>query len=241
MIQHIFPEESVPFNSIAFADAWLARRAKTARLLDELLYPKVKQLVGDMNGLVAADLGCGNGESTKILRGASKIFACDINDFLLKKAAINLESISTHFLTVDLANTLPFPNNFFDRIICCQVLMHLDDYSLLNLIRDLYRTLKQSGRAILTTGHPEWVLRRTTEQGNRTNLVNSRIVRYGEWEGTTVCYYFCYNDFLERMFRSVGFHVSTSQIDFPYEMCDLIPEYHDRAGWPLFTIFQIQP
>ncbi len=240
MIQHLIPEEVVSFNSQAFAIAWLARRTRTARLLDELLYPRVKELVGDMDGVVAADLGCGSGESTKILQEAAKIFACDINDLLLKRAAINLRSSDTQFLTVDLAAALPFPNDFFDCIISCQVLMHLDDSSLLNLIQEIDRTLKQNGQAVLTTGHPEWVLRRTTEQGNLARLENSRIARYGDWEGATVCYYFCYNDFLERMFYSEGFRVNTHRIDFPAEMCDLIPEYHDRAGWPLFTLFHIR-
>ena len=46
--------------------------------------------------------------------------------------------------------TLPYPNNYFDTFIASEVLEHLDNQSLKNVIKEIYRILKPNGLAYLT-------------------------------------------------------------------------------------------
>jgi SAM-dependent methyltransferase len=53
----------------------------------------------------------------------------------------------------DLTNTLSFPNNYFDKIISNNVLYTINKNIRLNVIKELYRILKQNGKLVIANVH----------------------------------------------------------------------------------------
>jgi ubiquinone/menaquinone biosynthesis C-methylase UbiE len=105
------------------------------------------------NSDVILDCGCGEGFYTMTLvelYDDFKVTAFDQNATLLKMAAnwAKNHSHKIEFINGDIEKGLPFPNDFFDKIIFTEVLEHLDhDHAALT---ELYRVLKPGGIVALT-------------------------------------------------------------------------------------------
>lgn len=71
----------------------------------------------------------------------------------IRKGWINLDCIELPGVDVvyDLNNPpFPFPDNYFDLILCKDVLEHVD---LIKVLRDIYRILKKGGKVIIQVPH----------------------------------------------------------------------------------------
>jgi len=93
---------------------------------------------------VIGDLGCGEGLITVKLRGrVRRLIGCDLSPTRVRRAMANgVEAVSGDVLH------LPFPDAFFDKIICTEVVEHVMDPAA--ALAEIFRVLCDGGAAILT-------------------------------------------------------------------------------------------
>jgi ubiquinone/menaquinone biosynthesis C-methylase UbiE len=120
-----------------------------AMLAGRVLKPNAFDLAGCKRIL---DAGCGNGRHCKhILRRAdadAQISAFDLSQRMLKRANRRVKSKRIHYLAADLTR-LPYPDAFFDAIVCGWVLEHLPDPR--PGLSELTRILQPGGKLLLMT------------------------------------------------------------------------------------------
>jgi ubiquinone/menaquinone biosynthesis C-methylase UbiE len=96
------------------------------------------------------DAGCGNGRYTRfLLRYADKhavITAFDLSQRMLKRARRRLHSPRVSLIAADLSR-LPYPDAYFDAIVCGWVLEHLPDPR--PGLRELARVMRPQGKLLL--------------------------------------------------------------------------------------------
>ncbi len=120
-----------------------------AMLAGRVLKPNAFDLAGCKRIL---DAGCGNGRHCKhILRRAdpdASISAFDLSQRMLKRANRRLKSKRIQYIAADLTR-LPYPDGYFDAIVCGWVLEHLPDPR--PGLRELTRILQPGGKLLLMT------------------------------------------------------------------------------------------
>lgn len=118
------------------------RRIEWRRML-EYLDPKVGERV--------LDIACGGGElSLKVAERGCEVCGIDISESGIKhaKRLAEREGITCDF-RVGNAEDLPYPDGYFDKIVCSSSLEHFgDDIKALN---EMHRVLKPDGTVVLTT------------------------------------------------------------------------------------------
>lgn len=116
--------------------------AKRAQLIfEEILKNKPKKIL---------DAGCGRGfysHALSFLPFIKEISAVDINADYLKIAKKNTKDKKVKFYKSSIYS-LPFPNNYFDCIICSEVLEHLSDEK--KALKELKRVLNKNGIILIT-------------------------------------------------------------------------------------------
>lgn len=124
-------------------------RRVSAWFLPEL--DAVTKAAGDCRGLTALDAGCGWGRMTPALRHASHIVALDFS----RQGLLHFPQLEAKVdrLQADVTR-MPLRSGYFDLTISCQVLPHLPAPELRQaFIDELARTLKPSGRLVISTMH----------------------------------------------------------------------------------------
>lgn len=100
---------------------------------------------------VVLDLGCGNGQhSLKTASKAKKVIGVDYNSLQLeiaKKQAKDKKIKNASFLKYNLEKKLPFDNYSFDKILCLDVLEHLNKRK--QFLLEIKRVLKSKGIAFI--------------------------------------------------------------------------------------------
>ncbi len=112
---------------------------------------KIKNIINYENK-VGLDIGCANGAfSIELAKsGAKKMYGIDIASEFVKKASLKAKKNyvkNIEFIEAD-AKKLPFKNNFFDFIICTEVLEHVPDFKV--AIKEIKRVLKPGGIFVIT-------------------------------------------------------------------------------------------
>ena len=100
------------------------------------------------------DLGVGTGSLLNYLiknYNYKTIYGIDISEEMIK---ISRKKIQNGILKVSSAEEIPFDENFFDLLICIDVLEHVKDP--IKVIQEITRVLKNGGIAILSTPNPFW-------------------------------------------------------------------------------------
>lgn len=126
-------------------DPAYARRAKI--LLRELEIEGREEIL---------DIGCGRGFYEKAvitLFPKVHLTAIDTNNSYLQQAKANVVSDQVRFLQVN-GKKLPFANDSFDRIICSEVLEHIDDDSA--VVTEMMRVLKPAGKVVITVPNAKY-------------------------------------------------------------------------------------
>ncbi len=100
------------------------------------------------------DAGCGRGFYVKIftyLPFIKEIRGIDISEAYLSKARAITQSDKRVTLTKASMYKLPFEDNYFDCVVCSEVLEHLEKDS--DAVGELYRVLKPKGMLLVTVPH----------------------------------------------------------------------------------------
>jgi len=105
------------------------------------VYKHIKSFLGKTNGKLL-DLGCGESPYRFLVNEKTNIyFGVDIAD--ATKFDYDRKDI-THFD----GKNIPFADDYFDNMMCTEVLEHVEDYQ--TLVDEVYRVLKPGGSAIFT-------------------------------------------------------------------------------------------
>lgn len=106
----------------------------------------------DKNSLL--DLGCGIGRHS-IMFGKNGF---DVDCFDISEDAINKtkkwaidEGLNLKYKTGDMLN-LPYENEQFDCVLCVNVISHTDTEGMKQVVKELYRIMKNNGECYLTLG-----------------------------------------------------------------------------------------
>jgi ubiquinone/menaquinone biosynthesis C-methylase UbiE len=108
------------------------------------------------SGQKILDAGCGRGFYLKVLSSLPlnlDIYGLDLNPEYLKLAAEILKEERVRLLKRDITS-LPFKDNFFDRVIASEILEHVRDDQ--KAIKEIFRVLKPAGVAVITVPHQDY-------------------------------------------------------------------------------------
>jgi ubiquinone/menaquinone biosynthesis C-methylase UbiE len=97
------------------------------------------------------DVACGEGAlSLKIAEYGCKVYGIDISEDGLERAKrlAEREGITCEFRGGS-AEDLPYPDRYFDKVICSSSLEHFKDD--IKALKEMYRVLKPNGSVVLTT------------------------------------------------------------------------------------------
>ncbi len=104
------------------------------------------------------DVGCGRGFYLKVLAfcwPGLDLYGLDLKQKYLETAKHFLGKTPVHLLNGD-ATAMPFPDNFFDRVIASEILEHLKDDN--KAIEQIYRVLRPGGIALITVPNKNYPL-----------------------------------------------------------------------------------
>lgn len=111
-------------------------------------YPLLSGIIdyASLKGKKVLDIACGTGWSTEqFVRAGADVTAIDLTPKAveLTKKRLELYGLKANIMVAD-AETLPFPDNFFDYVLAWGCLMHTPDTQ--KAIDEIYRVLKPGGR-----------------------------------------------------------------------------------------------
>jgi len=106
---------------------------------------EVLNFFGDISGRKILDAGCAKGRFAKILaeKGA-KVYGLDFSRKMIREARKTIKSVE---FKVGSLTKIPFEDNFFDFILCVEVLEHIPDTE--KAISEMGRVLKPNGKIII--------------------------------------------------------------------------------------------
>jgi len=117
---------------------------------------------------VVLDVGCGGGTLIKKIKG-KKIVGIDFSKTAVMLARKNLKSKRNAVIKRMNAEKLSLPSNSFDRIVCTEVLEHVQKPE--NVIREMLRVLKKDGHAVITIPNEKNV-KKIKNSLNRLGVMN---------------------------------------------------------------------
>ncbi len=98
------------------------------------------------------DIGCGGGELAEYIHG--ELYGIERNRI---KAEIAKTKSYREVIIGDAEEDLPFSNNYFDTVVCTEVLEHLLDPR--KALKNIYRILKPGGLLLVSVPNPQGLRR----------------------------------------------------------------------------------
>ena len=122
---------------------------------DEMNNPAMLELFGDIRGKRILDLGCGEGDNSRIMaRNGAKVTGVDFSkkmiDFAIQQE--KNEGFGIDYYVLNASNLHTFKENAFDIVICFMALQDIEDYQ--DAIKEAYRVLRKCGRFASSIPHP---------------------------------------------------------------------------------------
>lgn len=164
------------------------------------------------------DLGCGIGRHTVLFAGNGfNTYGFDISKYGLDKTKEWLDSLnlSANLKEGDMLD-LPYENGSFDCILCRNVISHQDTLGVKQIIKELYRVLKDNGEIYLTLGSKStWGFKQTSWP-----LIdeNTRL-RMEEGPEYKVPHFYADYDLIKTLFK-----------DFKIEFINHIEDFYESNG-----------
>ncbi|MFO0837756.1 MAG: class I SAM-dependent methyltransferase [Phycisphaerae bacterium] len=155
------PNDSPPIDHVSAQEGyqrWAAIYDDEDNPLIALESRVLPELVGELRGATAVDLGCGTGRHAIWLaqRGAD-VTALDFSTAMIERARAKAAGLPIRFEVHDLAQALPLADTSFDLVICGLVFEHIADVGA--LLREMKRICRPTGRIVITEMHPAMNLR----------------------------------------------------------------------------------
>jgi SAM-dependent methyltransferase len=116
-------------------------------IYDRLRVETIRHLIDNSNGN-ALIIGCGAGQDANIFDSSIKVIAFDLS----WNASRSIKSENIISFVGD-ATSIPLPDDYFDLVICSEVLEHIPNVR--NAIQEIYRIAKQN--SILIFSSPNWL------------------------------------------------------------------------------------
>lgn len=139
-------------------DRWASIYDEENNPLIALEEPLVARLLGDVEGLSVADLGCGTGRhSLRLAAAGARVEAIDLSDEMLARARAKPGAERVRFRAHDLARSLPFADASFDRVVCGLVLDHVPGLD--RFFAETKRICSPDGFVVVSVMHPAMMLR----------------------------------------------------------------------------------
>jgi malonyl-CoA O-methyltransferase len=155
-------------------DRWAAIYDVKENSLIALETPQVRQLLGEVRGLMVADIGCGTGRHALAMAAAgATVVGLDMSVGMLAQARTKAADAAVHLVRHDLTQRLPFRSAVFDRVTCCLVLEHVAD--LQGAVAELARICHVGGSVVISDLHP--ATRRWDIQAEFTDPVTDHRIR----------------------------------------------------------------
>lgn len=134
------------------------------------------------------DLGCGNGATVAFLSKLGyEVHGIDLSEVAIKLGREHLakEGLHGELLSGD-ASSLPYPDNFFDVIICYGVIDHMEPDRGLAIASEVHRVLRNSGLFFVTLADT-----RSKKYGQGVRTAKNTYLLEGDWyEAGAVQHYF---------------------------------------------------
>lgn len=174
-------------------------------------YDVAEQFIG--SGERILDIGCGEGYVLRKLAGKFKeLYGLDVAPSRLREArervkdAFPLETSKFKFIRGNVDEPLPFPDNFFDAVVCLAVMEHV--YDIFSVCKEMYRVLRPSGYMVTEVPNIAYLKYRIILLLGRLPITGSPY-NWQEvgWDGGHIHYFtmerFCW------LFQSQGFRVES--------------------------------
>jgi len=146
-------------SSIAhFFDRIAAGRNEIFRAHPVLLYEQevrsraVLDMLDAKRGETILDVGCGNARDIlPLVRAGGKVVGVDLSEGMIEQARTELAAAGVRDVALQVGDTtaLNFPAEFFDKILCSEVIEHVPDADL--AIQEMFRVLKPGGALVIST------------------------------------------------------------------------------------------
>jgi len=188
-------------------------------------------LIGNVNGLAVADIGCGTGRHTLRLAAAGAcVTALDFSDGMLRRARAKPGAEAVTFIRHDLAMAFPLKPAAFDLVTCCLVLDHIKELGAFFL--ELRRICKPDGFVAISVMHPAILL--LGVQARFTDPASGRKISPAGYPHQVA-------DYLMAALGSglILDYVSEHAIDSA--LAAKSPRAQKYLGWPLLLLMRLAP
>jgi ubiquinone/menaquinone biosynthesis C-methylase UbiE len=132
---------------------WVDRYPPSVSLYADITRVRDAEILKEVNRAERVlDLGCGVGDlAYKLAQECRHVYGADIAPSNAVLARQNLDEVgkSSVFVSACSATHLPFPDEFFDRVIMADVIEHIPNIPI--ALREVRRVLKRNGRLICVT------------------------------------------------------------------------------------------
>ncbi len=221
----------------AFAEQWRIRLRRWQAVRDELLFPQLADLMPRTSHSSACDVGCGEGSTTRallaVVPASCTVTAIDVNQTLLE-ACKKSSGERVQSALVDLRKPVKLGKTF-DLLLCCNVLMFLDDSAVGTAVNWFRTHLSMAGVLIVSIVHPCWTL-----AANRDPLPES-LPESAEfpvgWDSVDAMLYYRTIEWYSRTFSKYGFTVERDTIiSLPERAERFGNRFRGKDGWPVYWV-----
>lgn len=128
-------------------------KAYNGQFAGDTLSPEIIRLARPYIKGRVLDVGAGSGAMMKHIRTLNHVHALQ-QEPIDEINGIDIQPANSDIIEAGIDN-IPFSENYFDTIICSEVLEHLDSETLIKGIQEIYGVLKLGGHIIITSPYNE--------------------------------------------------------------------------------------
>ena len=125
---------------------------KATDMKRRVIYVMSKLMVAPL--MKVLDLGCGVGTfAFRSAKAGAMAYGVDYSEESINMARKLCEkfNVKPDFIVADTAETLPYDDNYFERIACVDFIEHISDENKVQLLKEIKRILKPGGIAVIYT------------------------------------------------------------------------------------------